>query len=153
VPARRARPLHHVGVVVPEFGAIRRVLGAGLGVALSEPEPYAELGIEILWAHAGPVPLELIRPIDDGSSAAALLREGGGGVHHLAFAVDDLEQALDEARAAGVALLDATPRPGTHGSRIAFLDPASAGGTLIELVEPSRSTECANHGKRSKGYE
>jgi methylmalonyl-CoA epimerase len=137
VPGPGARPLHHVGVVVPEFGAVERVLGPGLGLALSEPEPYPELGIEVLWAHAGPVPVELIRPLDAGSRAAALLREGGGGVHHLAFAVETLDRALDDARAAGVALLDAVPRRGTHGSRIAFLDPASAAGTLIELIEPA----------------
>jgi methylmalonyl-CoA/ethylmalonyl-CoA epimerase len=71
-------------------------------------------------------------------------------VHHLAFAVDDLDAALAEARAAGVGLRDTVPRPGTHGSRIAFLDPASAAGTLIELIEPSRSPDCANHDKRSK---
>jgi methylmalonyl-CoA/ethylmalonyl-CoA epimerase len=138
MPGRRPRQLHHVGVVVPEFGAVGHVLGTVLGVGLAEPEAYPELGIEVLWAHAGPVPIELIRPLGEDSRAAALLRAGGGGVHHVAFAVDDLDAALEEARAAGVVLRDAVPRPGTHGSRIAFLDPASAGGTLIELIEPSK---------------
>jgi methylmalonyl-CoA/ethylmalonyl-CoA epimerase len=127
---------HHVGVLVEGFDEIQRVLGGCLGLGIAAPEPEPELGIEILWVTVGGVGLEFIRPLDADSRAAAALSAGKGGVHHVALAVDDLEDSLSELREAGVALLDETPRRGAHGSRIAFIDPAGAGGTLVELVEP-----------------
>ena len=63
------------------------------------------------------------------------LAKRGPGLHHVAFAVTDIEQALAEARTAGVELIDAEPRIGMHGTRIAFLHPKSMGGVLTELVE------------------
>jgi methylmalonyl-CoA/ethylmalonyl-CoA epimerase len=137
-----ARALHHIGVVVADFAQIHEVVGDALGLALDAPESYPEIGIEVVWAHAGGPPIEFIRPIDPASRAAELLRNGGGGVHHIAFAVDDLDAAMAQARDAGIGLRDEVPRAGTHGSRIAFLDPASTGGALIELIEP----QAAGHG-------
>jgi methylmalonyl-CoA/ethylmalonyl-CoA epimerase len=136
VPAGTPRPLHHIGVVVADFAQVHSVLGEALGLSLGEPERYPEIGIEVLWADAGGPPIEFIRPIDPDSRAAALLAGGGGGVHHIAFAVPDLDAAMAEAVAAGIVLRDEVPRPGTHGSRIAFLEPSSTGGALIELIEP-----------------
>jgi methylmalonyl-CoA/ethylmalonyl-CoA epimerase len=59
----------------------------------------------------------------------------GPGIHHICFAVPDLDAALARCRAAGVRLIDETPRVGAEGKRIAFLHPASTGGVLIELTE------------------
>ncbi|MDH3590918.1 MAG: VOC family protein, partial [Planctomycetota bacterium] len=64
-----------------------------------------------------------------------------GGLHHLAYRVDDLERALDRLKAAGLRLIDEAPRPGAHGTRIAFVHPKATGGVLTELVEdPNVST-------------
>jgi methylmalonyl-CoA/ethylmalonyl-CoA epimerase len=60
---------------------------------------------------------------------------GETGVHHVAIEVEGLDSLLDELSAAGVPVRDTTPRPGSHGSRISFLDPAASGGALIELIE------------------
>ena len=127
---------HHVGIVVEDFGDVARVLGDCLGVTLCEPELEAELGIEMLWASVGEVGLEFIRPASPDARAAAILKAGRGGVHHVAFAVEDIEQALAEVGAAGIGTLDAVPRAGVHGSRIAFIDPDCVGGALVELVQP-----------------
>ena len=67
--------------------------------------------------------------------ASKFLAKRGPGLHHVAYAVGDIEQALAEARAAGVELIDAEPRIGLNGRRIAFLHPKSMGGVLTELVE------------------
>lgn len=127
---------HHVGILVADFDAVRRVLAGCLGFEARESEPDPQLGIEILWVDAGGVALEFIRPTDPDGRAAALLRDGRGGIHHVAFAVDDVDRALREVRDAGVATLDDVPRRGAHGSRIAFLDPAALEGALVELVQP-----------------
>jgi methylmalonyl-CoA/ethylmalonyl-CoA epimerase len=63
------------------------------------------------------------------------LQKRGPGIHHICFAVDDLDGALERCRAAGVVLIDETPRIGAEGKRIAFLHPKSTGGVLIELSE------------------
>jgi methylmalonyl-CoA epimerase len=129
---------HHVGILVEDFADVRRVLGDCLGLEISEPEREPDLGIEILWARIGEVELEFIRPLSPDTRAAAALRAGQGGVHHVAFAVDDLDRTLDEVRAAGLATVDPEPRDGSHGSRIAFIAPDAVAGTRIELMEPRR---------------
>jgi methylmalonyl-CoA/ethylmalonyl-CoA epimerase len=129
---------HHVGILVEDFSDVQRVLGECLGLEIAEPEREPDLGIEILWAHMGEVALEFVRPLTPDSRAAAALRAGQGGVHHVAFAVDDLDSALVELRAAGLETVDPEPRDGSHGSRIAFIAPDGVGGTRIELMEPRR---------------
>jgi methylmalonyl-CoA epimerase len=127
---------HHVGILVEGFDDVRRVLGDCLGLDIAEPEAEPDLGIEIMWARVGQVALEFIRPLSPDTRAGAALRAGQGGVHHVAFAVDDLDRTLDEVRAAGLETVDPEPRNGSHGSRIAFIAPDSVGGTLVELLEP-----------------
>jgi methylmalonyl-CoA/ethylmalonyl-CoA epimerase len=124
----------HVGILVEDFGRLRE-LAVRLGIDLGEPEPEPELGIEVLWAHAGAVALEFIRPLHDGSRAAAALRAGQGGVHHVAFAVDALGPTLATLADSGFGTRAGDPRAGSRGSLIAFLDAATAGGCLVELVE------------------
>jgi methylmalonyl-CoA/ethylmalonyl-CoA epimerase len=63
------------------------------------------------------------------------LEKTGGGLHHVAYRVDDVAAAIAALKAAGVRLIDEAPRPGAHGTRIAFVHPKSTGGVLSELVE------------------
>jgi methylmalonyl-CoA/ethylmalonyl-CoA epimerase len=124
----------HVGILVEDFTALAE-LAAGLGLTLHAPQPEPGLGIEILWADAGAVALEFIRPLHEESRAAAELRAGRGGVHHVAFAVDALDATLATLSDAGIETRPGDPRDGSRGSRIAFLESATAGGCLVELVE------------------
>jgi methylmalonyl-CoA/ethylmalonyl-CoA epimerase len=127
--------LHHIGILVETFADIERMFGKCLGLELGPVEPEPALGIEILWVDAHGVRLEFIRPLRPESLAAQAIRAGGLGVHHLAFAVDGVNDCLAEFRAAGIGTLDHTARPGARGSSIAFLDPAFAAGTRVELVQ------------------
>jgi methylmalonyl-CoA/ethylmalonyl-CoA epimerase len=79
--------------------------------------------------------VELLEPVIEDSPVARFIARRGPGIHHICFAVDDLDQALTRCRAAGVKLIDETPRIGAEGKRIAFLHPSSTGGVLIELTE------------------
>jgi methylmalonyl-CoA epimerase len=125
----------HVGILVEDFAAAGALLGATPGIHLAEPELEPVLGLEILWARVGATWLELMRPTDPGSRVARLLEAGEGGVHHVAFTVADIESSLAGLKEAGVRLRDETPRVGAHGSLIAFLDPDSLDGTLVEMVQ------------------
>ena len=108
------------------------------------PDPYE---IDIALPAAAPAPARLVyfglqgfsialaQPLDARLPQARLLEQSGPGIHHLCFAVDDLEGTLARCRAAGVRLIDEHPRLGAEGKRIAFLHPASTAGVLVELTE------------------
>ena len=84
---------------------------------------------------AGESLVELLQAADPASPIGKLVAKRGPGIHHVCFAVDDLDQALERCRNAGVRLIDETPRLGAEGKRIAFLHPSATGGVLIELSD------------------
>ena len=81
----------------------------------------------------GQTKIELLEPTAPDSTIAKYIEKRGEGIHHIAFAVPDVQQSLDEAASKGVQLIDKAPRPGAEGLRIAFLHPKSTRGVLIEL--------------------
>jgi len=89
---------------------------------------------EIQELRAMAVP-ELVEPAADDSPVSNFVARRGGGLHHLAWRVDDLDRALAVLKRAGVRLIDESPRPGAHGTRVAFVHPKATGGVLSELVE------------------
>ena len=131
------RGFAHVGIIVPELDTAAELFRDRLGAEVQGPEPEPELGLNILWVRVGGVLLEFVAPAREDSRAAAAVARGETGVHHVAIEVEGLDLLLEELTAAGVPVRDRSPRPGSHGSRISFLDPAATGGALIELVEPA----------------
>ncbi len=96
-------------------------------------------GIEAVTYRTGEGYLELISPTDPEGPIARYLEKRGDTVHHVAYRVDDLEGTLQRLADQGTRLIDATPRTGAHGWRIAFVHPESCSGVLVELVD-DRST-------------
>ncbi len=92
-------------------------------------------GLEAAFLKVGDAELELMAPLREDSPVGKFVAKRGPGVHHVAFGVSDIEQAIANARAEGMELIDAEPRMGMHGSRIAFVHPRSVGGVLTEFVE------------------
>jgi methylmalonyl-CoA/ethylmalonyl-CoA epimerase len=126
--------LHHVAVVVADLEealARYRILGFSGG----ERFVLAEQAVEVATLRSGTGWIELIRPTDPDGPIARYLAKRGEGVHHVAYAVPDLRASLNELAAAGIRLIDATPRIGAHGWRIAFVHPESCAGVLTELVQ------------------
>jgi methylmalonyl-CoA/ethylmalonyl-CoA epimerase len=126
--------LHHVAVVVADLEeALARY--RTLGFSGSERFVLAEQAVEVATLRSGTGWIELIRPTDPDGPIARYLAKRGEGVHHVAYGVPDLIAALKRLEAAGIRLIDAAPRTGAHGWRIAFIHPESCGGVLIELVQ------------------
>jgi methylmalonyl-CoA/ethylmalonyl-CoA epimerase len=126
--------LHHVAVVVADLDeALARY--RLLGFANGERFVLAEQAVEVATLRSGTGWIELIRPTDPDGPIARYLAKRGEGVHHVAYAVPDLRASLNELAAAGIRLIDATPRIGAHGWRIAFVHPESCAGVLTELVQ------------------
>jgi methylmalonyl-CoA/ethylmalonyl-CoA epimerase len=92
-------------------------------------------GASIVGLATGDALVELLEPLSPESPVGRFLERRGPGIHHICFVVDDLPATLDRCRAAGVRLIDETPRIGAEGKRIAFLHPSSTGGVLVELTE------------------
>jgi methylmalonyl-CoA epimerase len=81
--------------------------------------------------------VELLAPLGDDTPVGKFLSKNGPGLHHVAYQVTDIEQALGSARSAGLRLIDEQPRIGIRGSHVAFLHPKSTGGVLTEIVQPA----------------
>jgi methylmalonyl-CoA/ethylmalonyl-CoA epimerase len=84
---------------------------------------------------AGESLVELLEADDSSSPIARFVAKRGPGIHHICFAVDDLDAMIERCRAAGVRLIDEKPRVGAEGKRIVFLHPKSTGGVLVELSD------------------
>ena len=131
----RVKRIEHVGVVVKDLAQSRAVWEECLGLRLAEVEELPQYEVRIGMYPVGESMVELLQGTRPDGTYARLAREGKEGLHHLCLEVEDLEGALAELRGKGVRLRDETPRPGHQGSRIAFLDPASTGNVLVELVQ------------------
>ncbi len=128
--------LAHLGLAVKDLDAARRAWEAlGLKVTESHEVPTEQVRTAHLPFCAGGAELELLEPTDDNSPIAAHLAKRGPGLHHIAFKVADIEEAIMTAREAGLIVLGEAPRVGAGGTRVAFLHPRSMGGVLTELVE------------------
>lgn len=134
----RPTGLAHISLAVADAEKTAARYQAILGAVVRWRETLAERGLLVVFLDVAGVPLELMQPLDPGDESnpvARFLRKHGEGIHHLAFAVPDAAAAVAHARAAGAELVDPEPRPGAHGTRIAFLHPRSTAGALVEFVE------------------
>ncbi|HEX7049773.1 MAG TPA: methylmalonyl-CoA epimerase [Longimicrobiales bacterium] len=127
--------LDHVAIATQSIARALPLFESLTGARGSPPERVDAQGVAVAFVGEGDGRLELIEPLGPQSPVARFIERRGPGLHHLAYRVPDLESALARLSAAGVPLIDAHPRPGAHGRRVAFVHPSGAGGVLIELVE------------------
>jgi methylmalonyl-CoA epimerase len=129
----RGTSIAHIGIAVESLAAIlpfyRDVL------ELPETPLDDSDGARIAGLAAGPALVELLEPNESDSPIRKFLTKRGPGIHHICFAVDDIDRTLERCRAAGIQLIDSQPRLGAEGKRIAFLHPRSTAGVLVELTE------------------
>jgi methylmalonyl-CoA epimerase len=132
-------PLDHIGIAVHSIAEALPLLELVTGGRGSPVERIEDQGVEVAFIGATAPRLELIEPVAPDSPVTRFLERRGPGLHHLAYAVQDVAAALESFRRAGIRLVDHEPRRGAHGRRVAFLHPASTAGVLIELVEDERA--------------
>ena len=127
--------IDHVGVAVDDLDAAIGLYETAFGMPLAHRVTVESQGVEAVLLDVGEGHVELLRPLGPDTAVGKFLERRGPGLHHVAYAVDDIESALESARAAGLEAIDAEPRQGIRGSRVAFLHPRSTGSVLTELVE------------------
>ena len=125
--------LDHVGVAVPSIDSALGIYEA-LGLAEAKREVVPGQKVTVAFLPVGESRLELLEPTDPSSTIARFL-EKRSGLHHVCLLVEDIEASLAALKAAGVPLIDQTPRVGAGGCRVAFLHPKAAGGVLLELKQ------------------
>ena len=129
--------IDHVGVAVEDLDAAVKLYEGGLGMPLVHRETVAEQGVEAVLLDVGDGHVELLAPLGPDTPVGKYLARKGPGLHHVAYAVSDIEATLAELAGAGLELIDREPRIGIRNSRVAFLHPRSTGGVLTEIVEPA----------------
>lgn len=129
--------IDHLGVAVTDLDAALALYEESYDMTLVHREVVEEQGVEAVLLDVGENHVELLAPLGPDTPVGKFLAKRGPGIHHVAYQVADIEAELARLTAAGVELLDATPRTGIRGSRVAFCHPRSTGGVLTEIVEPA----------------
>ena len=129
----KIKRIEHVGVIVKDTESSRKLWEDCFGIKLGAVEENAIRRLALY--PVGESMVELIAGTTPDSRHARMVAEGRGGLNHICFEVENIDEALAELKAKGVALLDQVPRIGHAGCRIAFIDPAATENCLIELAE------------------
>lgn len=129
--------IDHIGIAVEDLEAGIAIWSERLGLALAHRERVESQGVEAALLDVGENHVELLAPLAEETPVGKFLAKRGPGLHHVAYQVDDIEATLAALSSEGVALLDASPRAGIRGSRVAFLDPRGIGRVLVEVVQPA----------------
>jgi methylmalonyl-CoA epimerase len=128
--------IDHVGVAVEDLEAAIELYERGFGMELGLRETVAEQGVEAALLNVGDGHVELMAATGPDTPVGKFIAKRGAGLHHVAYAVDDIDSTMEQLAANGFELIDAKARPGIGGSRVAFLQPRSTGRVLTEIVEP-----------------
>ena len=129
--------INHIGLATASIEDALRLFSDGLGIATAGGEDVQGDMTRVTFAPLGESRLEFLEPLDGEGPVQKFLEKRGPGIHHICLEVEDLPGMLDRLRALGIELVDEQPRPGAHGTSVAFIHPKSANGVLIELVEGS----------------
>jgi methylmalonyl-CoA/ethylmalonyl-CoA epimerase len=130
--------IDHVGVAVEDIEAALGLYEKSFEMELAHRETVESQGVEAVLLDVGEGHVELLRPLAPHTAVGKFLARKGPGLHHVAYAVDDIDATLAKLSAAGLELIDSEPRTGIRESRVAFLHPRSTGGVLTEIVEPAK---------------
>jgi methylmalonyl-CoA epimerase len=129
--------IDHVGVAVEDLDVALERYRTAFGLELEHREVVEEQGVDAALLGVGEGHVELLAPLGPETPVGRYLAKRGPGLHHVAYAVEDVDAALDALRAAGMRLIDEHARTGIRGSRVAFLHPSATGGVLTEIVQPA----------------
>jgi len=132
--------IDHVGIAVADLDAAVALYESAFGMRCVHTEVNEEQGVREAMLEVGSSGsyVQLLAPLSPDSTIGRFLDRSGPGIQQMAYRVDSIDEVSDHLRAQGMRLLYDEPRAGTAGSRVNFVHPRSAGGVLVELVEPGR---------------
>jgi methylmalonyl-CoA/ethylmalonyl-CoA epimerase len=131
--------IDHIGVATDDLDAAVALYEGTLGMPVAHRETVESQGVEAVLLSIGDGHVELLRPLGPDTPIGKYLDNRGPGLHHVAYAVDDIDGVLSTLKEAGIEMIDSQPRIGIRQSRVAFVHPRSTGGVLTEIVEPAKA--------------
>ena len=127
--------LDHIGIAVNNLDEALKLYSEVLGLKLAGTEIVEEQKVRVAFLPVGDTEVELLESTSPDGPIAKFIEAKGQGIQHMAFKVDNIEEAIEEMKAKGMRMIDEKPRYGAGGARIAFMHPKSSNGVLIELSE------------------
>lgn len=127
--------INHLGIATKGIEEALKFWEGALGLENVHTEVVEDQKVRVAMLPIGESRVELLEPTSEDSPISKFLEKRGGGIHHIAVEVEDIEAALAKLKAAGMRLIDETPRTGAEGCLVAFVHPAAANGVLLELVQ------------------
>jgi methylmalonyl-CoA epimerase len=131
--------IDHIGVATDDLDAAVALYEGALGMPVAHRETVESQGVEAVLLRIGDGHVELLRPLGPDTPIGKYLDNRGPGLHHVAYAVEDIDGVLSKLKEAGIEMIDSQPRMGIRQSRVAFVHPRSTGGVLTEIVEPAKA--------------
>lgn len=128
--------IDHIGIAVTSLDDTLPFYRQTLSLPFHGIEEVPEQKVRVAMLGIGESKIELLEPTSPDSPIARFLEKNGPGIHHIAYAVEDIEKTLQHLKGEGARLIDETPRQGAHGSLIAFVHPKSSMGVLTEICQP-----------------
>jgi methylmalonyl-CoA epimerase len=132
----------HVGIAVEDLEAAVERYRRAFGLEPVHREVVESQGVEEVLFAVGESYVQLLGALGPDAPVGRFLAERGPGVHHMAYRVDDLTAALAHLKTEGIPLIDQEPRPGSRGTRVAFVHPKGTDGVLVELVQVAKEASC-----------
>ncbi len=129
--------IDHIGVATDDLEGALALYEETLGMPVAHRETVESQGVEAVLLDVGEGHVELLKPLGPDTPVGKHLEKRGPGLHHVAYAVGDIEDVLSRLSEAGIELIDEKPRIGIRDSKVAFVHPRSTGGVLTEIVEPA----------------
>lgn len=133
--------IEHIGIAVKNLDESIKYYEAVLGLKCYALEEVKDQKVRTAFFMVGQTKLELLESTEPDGPIAKYIEKKGEGIHHIAFATNNLKDALKDAEGKGIILIDKEPRKGAEGLNIAFLHPKSTGGVLTELCEHPEGTK------------
>ena len=127
------KKIEHIGIAVKSIEQARKFYEEILGLKCYAIEEVPDQKVKTAFFLVGQTKIELLEPTSEDSPVAKFIEKRGEGLHHVAFAVDDTADALNEAEQKGIRLIDKEPRKGAESLSIGFLHPKSTNGVLFEF--------------------
>jgi len=129
------KKVDHIGVAVSNLEEAIGFYTGVLDLELEGIEVVADQKVRVAFLPIGDTEIELLESTEPGGPIAKFIEKKGQGIQHIAFRVENIEEALEDMRKKGIRLIDEKPRYGAGGAKIAFLHPKSTHGVLVELCE------------------
>jgi len=129
------KKIEHIGIAVKDLDKSNTLFNQLFGSPHYKIEEVASEGVKTSFFKAGPNKIELLQATNSDSPIAKFIEKKGEGIHHIAFAVDDIDFEIDRLKNEGFTVLNPTPKKGADNKLVAFLHPKSTNGVLIELCQ------------------